>query len=427
MKTQNLKNRWAETIGVGALYWLGFGALVLSGYWLRGQMLDEPTHIKHILGIINNNYPNPSGLTNIPGYHAMMAGLGKVFGLESGATGVKHWRTASLALVSLGVGALWWFRRMDEPKTRALPVLLGFAACFPITKYNLLVYTTPAAISFLLVAGVLLANKKTILALIVSLATLSIRQDFIIYISLMWLYGGLNAISQAQIFSPKQVIAALRQHQATFWRFFVPFLLLVAAFVGFFVWNDFRIALNDHRTHTQGVFVENFYVFWVYLVVFCPSVVLQAPMGARKLWKSHKIGLVLLIISLFGLALWAYAPSHPFNNPKNTYRMVHTYVLTFFATSPAHTALLGAVSVVAALGLANAKHRINPLWALPFVFLSLSLHHLVTVRYVLPPLALFWFFRNDKPLYRWIDVVAGGFTFWYFWHQQFLGNPLFNF
>ncbi|GAA0706232.1 hypothetical protein [Dokdonella soli] len=364
-------------IGLGVLY---VAAIVLS---LHGAARgDEIYHYAQIHLLRHGDFRLLDVyLTTIPGYHAAVAALLWMSGLDS--LGAARAINALFGLAALaGFHAL---RRRLWPDTEsiataqliALPILVPL--CF-------LVYTDVLALALILWASVATLSRRHALAVLALSCVVLVRQNDVVWAAF------LGAVA---------IWPTWREHGLARWRTLVaigaPYAAPIALFLAFWAWNG-SISLSHGQAALHPELTLHLGNPFFALFLAGALLPLQTLAGLRRFaeWTRARPWLIVVPLVLFALYWWAFHADNPYNSalpdfyPRNAF-------LQALDRDAVWRALAGVVMVLAACGLAPTKLRPREAaWLYPFAALFLAASWLIEQRYVLVPLVLWLAFREHR-------------------------------
>jgi alpha-1,2-glucosyltransferase len=359
-------------------------ALALVGALLfclqQNFRVDEPTHFDQIRRFFLGSYTLTPTLTNIPGYHALMAALCSLYG----ATSVPIVRTlnAAFGAILIVVFALNLRAIHGGASLRRVTQFAFLPILFP---YLFLVYTEVVSTLLVLLAVLATVRRRYVLAVLACGLGVLVRQPNIAWLLL-------------------PLIANIRQHDRwpgvddlkSLARRFWPALLVVTAFAAFVVRNH-GVALGQQDAHPSGLVprVGNLYfLLLVYCLVFAPLVL--GRLGTSLRYAREHRAAALAIAAAFVVYLLAFENTHPYNNEREDYYL-HNYLLMTLAGSTLRKVVffvpmaLALLDLIAAPGFRRQRAAILLVTAL-----TLLPSWLIEQRYYIIPFALLMLFRDEE-------------------------------
>lgn len=368
-----------------AVFWTMLVVVLGIAYGLlhdRSLYSDELWHYRLIMDFANDRV-TPANLemtATIPAYHALLALAAKVCGQYSYA----FLRAVSLA-VSLAAILAFWFaaRSLGAPRPRL--TTLQFSLLPMAWPYLTLIYTDLSVLAFMFLSLGLVARKKLVLAGLVATVGLCFRQNYVIWMGMIfayaaWLEHGVAwDLGRAMAFGRKA------------WTFLLGFV----AFVVFVVVNggvSFGGATQHSMLAGQGGNV--YYSLFVFTVVMLPLVLAQVP-GTLAWVRRHPLAAALLATGFLGLYVATFKVDHYWNSPAMP--VIRNALLHWATGSPGAMLLFGLPMAVALLTLAATKLRDAGAWLLyPTWVASLLPLHLIDSRYYLMPVAVWLLLRRHR-------------------------------
>jgi alpha-1,2-glucosyltransferase len=318
------------------------------------------------------------GITMLPGYFLVVGLITRLFGEYADTTARLVNLAGSIPLLFLArslVERAWpgqgWIR---AAQVLFLPLLYPFFFLMYTETWSLVCLT-----------GMLLAalGGRTMVAALVAVAGMAIRQDFVIWAAFAFLLVCLEKDTWRGRVNQALVVG---------W----PLIGAGLAFVAFFAWNGFSVALGDQSMHAKPHNVTNLSVCLLYgFAAFLPYHAWNAP-GILALSK-HAWALA-LVVAGFAFYWLTFSNSHVYN--ENRF-WLHNELLYWMTRLPALRALLYVPAAWCALSWAASRLPERRLeWLYAFLVASVVLHPLVEERYYLPGLVLFNLWRPAMPV-RW--------------------------
>lgn len=367
---------WFLGISLGALYAVAI-ALSLSG----AARTDELYHYAQIHLFRHGDFRVLDFyLTTIPGYHAAVAALLWISGLDSlGAA------RAITAMFGLAAAAIFHAtRKRLYPGTESLATA-QFLVLPVLAPFFFLVYTDVLALALVLAATLATLARRHWLSATILCAVVLVRQNDVIWA------GFLAALT---------VWPLLRRDAA--WRelvaLAVPYALPIAGFLAFWAWNG-SISLSREQAglHPEMSFRSG-NVFFALLAAGA-LFPLQAVAGLRDFVALARKHLWLIAIPplLFAAFWWGFRADNPYNSALPDFYL-HNAVLKAISTTDTYwRALAGLLVVLGGCGLALTRLRpAAAAWLYPFAALFLAASWLVESRYVLIPFSLWLGFREHR-------------------------------
>lgn len=364
------------------VFWLAIGvSLDVAFLMVKDAPLvaDEGYHLPQISGFLSGNFETSPHLTVLPVYHAMMAGILKVIGAESVAE-------ARLVTFLGSAVSIWFFylivlRLWPQERYLRTAQFVFLPILFPM---HFLIYTDTWALAFVLIAlERTLANRPWQSAAAVLVAVL-MRQPNLIWAGMLWIL---------LVWQPDSLHRTWRFITKCWCQTTLPFVLILAAFCGFFILNR-GIAVGDKHQHQIAVNPAN---LWFFGLCFCIFFLPTCLGTLARYWKHFRRLPAMTTLGLaagLGAFLATYHASHQYNQAslwfylRNralhwTSRIAPLKVLTF---------------IPAALGLGGfilcpmQERRFGIM--IPVALISVAVMPLIEQRYYLVPFAILLAFRR---------------------------------
>lgn len=383
---------------------------IIAGFVFIGHrppMGDEHLHLDQILRFASGNFTMNGAITQIPGYHAMVA-------LSVAATGLRSLigvRFLSLLISSLSIlvfaacARRIGVRNADERTLQYvfIPILFPFFY---------LLYTDIASVLFVLLALVFAIRRQRLLSGILGIVSVCIRQNNIAWLLFLLIFS---------VCSDPEMLSVFKHHSKTFtgyarrvcsWKFlrlliarYWVYVLGFIAFAVFIVLNN-GIAIGDKTAHPEFSFhLGNVYfLLFLFFFLFLPFHIANVPAMYRFI--RRRIIILPILIALFAFFLFTFVNDHPYNQVQYVY-FLRNQVLVLFSTTIWRKALFFLPIAISLLSLA-ATRMVRPVFVLlyPITFLYLVPSWLIEQRYYFIPLAFFILFRQrQSTLVEWVQII----------------------
>ena len=387
------KNKWGFLFLLGLAFAVWFFILLTS----NNHFGDETVHHHQIKQFFKGHYTILPELTTIPGYHLAISSFSNVFSDPT----LQNFRLVSLLLSSFSIWIFYFIAKKlqtGDPFIRTLQFIF-----LPITfLYFPLLYTDIFSLLFVLLAFYFTLKKQFKLSALLSLLSLLIRQNNIVWIVFIWVYGYVSSAGFA--FSRKTLIEYFKN---TFEYFFV--------FLAFFVFVFFNkgIAIGDIEGHPTGFYLGNLY-FALALTgfLFLPFLLTSLAKFNFAKRKTFLFGAILLGI-LIAASFMLFPPAiHPYNLTTLKVHFLRNLILQ--AAYHQNMWLYGLVIFAGFLTLFLLKFEKKNLLLFPFSVLVLLPSFLVEQRYALISfvfLLLFYKEENSKiekvTIFYWLLISLG--------------------
>ena len=358
------------------------GVVSLVAYWQIGgnrPVADEVFHYKQIRWFADGHFDMREGLTNLPGYHAVIAFF--AFLVMTSKMSIIRLFSILLALASLPV-FYWLYRRFSSDNRQgALLRMLQFYF-FPLFfPYIFLLYTDMFSLTLVLASFYLMVKRRHGWSGLVATASFCVRQSNVIWLAFVFLYGYLT--ENGWHFSWERIGAYLRRAWA--------FVAGGVAFVVFVLLNH-GVAIGDKANHVPGIYFGNVY-FMLFLVyfLFLPFHIENIPAVIARVKRSPLT--LLLPAVLIGYFLLRTPELHVYNFTHGFLRnevLLWVYSSTVLQIGYAFCAGYAALALIE-FGLGGAA-----LLVYPMAVLSVLPEWLIEQRYAMPAMALLLVFRKRQ-------------------------------
>lgn len=380
---------FAVPLGVIAA-WLVFAAIWLICAWhaVHGKKVvsDEFFHAPQIFRFLHGQFDHVDpGITNIPGYHLLVAGLLKLFGSQ-GSLGAIRAVNALFGL--LAAGAFLFARRGGGAGNdwRATAQFLFLPVLF---VYGFLAYTDMLSVALILLATGFTLRQRHVAASGMLVAAMLVRQNDVIWAGFLallsvwppWRESGWKAWRAI----PEMLLMA--------W----PYLVTVLIFIGYWAWNgSISYSAVEQSVHPDVSFhLGNPYFFLFLVGIFHP---LQYADGLRRAAAAVRVQpwRLLFPVAVFAAYVAGFAVTNPFDLVA-TDHFLHNAVLAAVNRGGPVWWAFGLIAVVAACGIAGTRFDRPQYWLMfPFALFYLATSWLIEGRYSLIPLALWLVLRRQE-------------------------------
>lgn len=335
-------------------------------------------------------------LTNVPGYHWLVAALLWPLGVDGLAWGRLLGGVFLLACLVAMQHIRSALHPADAQRTTAqlffLPVLL---------VYGFLAYTDVPALAFLLAALLATIRARHRLSAVLLLASMAMRQNQVVWAGFLALYAIWPLLE-------RDGWRALQGWRALL-RIIWPYLLCVLVFLGYWAINGtISYSAAQAKAHPDLRWhVGNVYFLLVVVALLLP---LQMIAGWRRGIERLRSGRgwlwLLLPVVVFALYAWQFQVDHPYNRPMGV--SLRNQWLSVVANEAWAWWLFGLVATWAAIGLAFARHVVPQGWLwLPLSIVFLGASWMIETRYTIVPLVLFLALRRPEGV--WVERVTLGY------------------
>lgn len=368
---------WTLAIALGALYVVAI-ALSQTG----AARTDEVYHFSQIELFRHGEFRALDRyLTTIPGYHAAVAALLKIGGSDS--LGASRTITALFGL--LAAAAFHALRRQTQPGTEALATA-QFLVLPVLAPFFFLVYTDVLALALVLWAMVATTHQRHALAALAMCGALLVRQNDVVWAGFLAALAIWPTFRAHRFGASKSLFANL-----------APYLVPVAAFVAFWIWNG-SISLSREQSLLHPAL--SFHLGNVLLALAMAGLLLplQSLMGLRDFAASARRQPWMLALPLVvSAAFWfGFNADNPYNGALPGFYL-HNEIAAAFSAGVATRALGAIAAAIAVCGLASTRLRpAGAFWLYPIAAFFLACEWLVETRYLIVPFALWLACREQR-------------------------------
>ncbi len=329
---------------------------------------DEKYHMEQIMYFMHYPPKMHSFLSMIPGYHAVFAVLGFIFG-----SSLMIMRSMN---VVIGLFAAYMFYlASDRPKRIRTYQFLFSPLIFP---FMFLVYTDVMS-CFLLISCYYAAKRNRLLfAGLLGVLSLLIRQNNIIWLGMIWI------IPLIRSHDFRSMIAYIKRS----WTFMIAFF----GFIVFVILNH-GVALGDKKMHPSFSFHYGNLIFFpvLMLILFLPVFIANISSIARFTRKN--IILSGIVASVSFIASFTWVSDHPYNQADIS--LLRNWLMLYLTSGTLPRLLLGIIITFSLLALFSTTFSDRRYYILyPFTFVLLSMTWLIEPRYHLVPVVFFMLFRR---------------------------------
>lgn len=365
---------------LAVLMWLGIALLGSDKYF------DEKDHARQISRFMRGNYSVRADITTIPGYHLVIATVADVFYKPS----IQQIRLISFAFSLISIWVFFLLAKKfnaEDPYTRTLQFVF-----LPISFFYFpILYTDIFSLLLLLTAFYFALSKKYTLSSLFSLASLTVRQNNIVWIAFFFIYTYIS--ENGFSFSLKK----LSDHIRNGFGYIVTGILFLV-----FVWFNNGVAFGDQVNHQVGFYTGNLYFFLTIVgVLFLPSTIVSLMRMDRTFFKKQVIFGVISGFILACLFLFFPPEIHEYNLKMRFLRNIilsfayHQYIWVY-----ACAIFFGCLT----FGLMKFKKQMLILFPFTIAYLAPSL--LVEQRYLIVPLVFILLFRKEtSPKTEYINML----------------------
>lgn len=387
---------WSHVTFVMITVFIVLGYIAMKDF---GLTADEGWHANQITMFVQGNWAMDSGLTTIPGFHAIVAFVAMIVGEHS----LGFLRFVSMIISLAGMVACRCILLRTTP--HLVSVRLWQVALLPILfPFFFLLYTDVTALTLVLWGIVFFLDRRYATAFILIGLSVLVRQMNIIwflFVIIAWLMQ-----EHRTTFLPlslhhgdtKKIMAVLgrirfkKQDQLRI----ALVLSIILLFVIFVILNG-GVAIGDQGAHPfPGIHLGNiFFMSGIFTVLFFPHVLSTLPSIARHI--RHTPWVIPALVALFIVYMITAWNSHWYNQDIHSY-FIHNRLLAFTTLSP--WTQVGVFGLMA-LGIASfMTTRLQRPWTLLLhaTILCLLPSWLIEQRYYIIPYVLFLLFRVPSSL-----------------------------
>ncbi len=339
---------------------------------------DERHHLRQIMLFCEGKLEVYERLTTIPGYHAVVAGVGRLIG---GCT-LPLARNLNTVFGALSL-AFFFVAARKLGVERGVARTLHFYFLPILLPYHFLAYTDSLSLLLILTSLLALLHGRTRTAGWIGCASLLVRQNNVAWLAFICLYVLLEDGIR------REWRARLGGYVKRVW----PCLAGIAGFLVFVWMNQGAVVLKERGAHRLGLHTDNvFFALGALALVFLPSALSRLFQQRRRLAEWPILAVLALGYPAF---LWTFRGDHPYNQFDGFLR---NDLLGIVAASPG---LKHALYVPIAIGLATllvTKLRRRQYYAIyPLALALLVPARLIETRYYIVPFVLLMLFRDDEP------------------------------
>jgi alpha-1,2-glucosyltransferase len=362
---------------------------------------DEYVHQLQVHMFIEGRYTLLPYLTTIPGFHVLVAGIQKL--LQTDSVGVS--RLVTMAFAVLGALAFAGIRRAlapgEDPRLATLQFVF-FPILFP---FLFLIYTDVPSLALVLWAFRCSLDRRHVLAGVLGIASLLVRQNNIVWIAFIALLQVLEMGSAYR--SWRDWLRAC----TALW----PYVVNAAAFAGFWLWRgSISLSLEQASLHPDLSLRSGnlFFMLFLFGLFFLPLLVVWFPRYARAVPSRPALLLIPVLLGILYVTTFTVDNQHNFTDPEYYLR---NGVLALVTGQRWAFVGFGVVAAIAGCAISQVRWR-RPGFAtlIPVSMLFVSASWLIEQRYYLIPIALLLAFRVPEErraervlLACWIPIAAG--------------------
>ena len=373
--TENKYSLQSIHVAFIAILILAFTFTVLLN--LKSETADEGFHTPQIWAFFHGDFRVAKELTMIPAYHAVIAGLLKTTDTFS----VKLARFLHLLLSALALPVFYHICKTLK-QTQADTRTLLFLCCPIILPFFSLIYTDLPALLTVLLAFLLTLQKRYVLAAIVGLLAILMRQTNLIWVAFCCVFILIEHIREHGVEHWRQQILPLVRK---LWAYAV---IGIGAVTYFYLKGG--VAVGDSHQHQISFNLSNLYFFLLLTFVFLlPHNIAYAKPIIELLKTTPKVWYALGAAFIIYMA--TYSNSHQYNSFGLSFYL-RNVILHYTVTFPIFRAIAFIPMAWMALTLFFFYKETDNKWLLGtlylFGLLSFVPLPLVEQRYYLPALVL---------------------------------------
>lgn len=360
--------------------------LIIFSLWISiiafgsKRYADESYHYRQIKMFHAHKFEMANGLTTIPGYHTLLAT--PTFILFDDLSLFKI-RLLTLPLALLIIPVFLLLSKKISP-TNYLEKTLTLSLLPVAFVYYPLIYTDIFSTLLVLLSFYLSLNKKYHWAAIISILSILVRQQNIVWHLFIWTYAYVSLYGFS--FSFKSIFDYLRSTLG----FFIGLILFFI-----FIKLNGGIAIGDKNSHQMGLYMGNIY-FFLFLagILFWPILITKL-FEWKKIFKSKFFWLSLILATAISILLFLYPPAlHDYNYDS---RFIRNIFLTFIYKN--HLFIYASLVFLGTLSLFSIKFRESKNYLIyPFTVLCLLPSWLIEQRYTIIPFMFILLFRKEWSL-----------------------------
>lgn len=388
------------------IFFIHLGAFLLIKD--HGMMMDEHYHFRQIVRFMNGDFKPDPELPMIPGYHYVVSGIGKLFGVDKiyFYDAVAYVRFISFTFGLLAIIVFYMLASMVDKKGAIIKTLQFsfFPLIFPLFP---LMYTDLLSLLIILLSMLFAYKKHYTLSAIVIALSIYVRQN-----NLVWLVF-VNILIYLMNYGFKISYDKIKSHIKKTYAF-----LLGPILFGLYILVNGRVAMGG-ETHVfftvswSNLFIINFY----FVMLFAPIIICLFPKMLRFLYKNWKYLIIILPIA-FPIYAKLFQNSHPFN--LGTF-FIHNLLAVFFTASLQNKLILYIVMVISITALIKTELLDKRYYILyPFSFLFLLPLWFIEERYYIVPFILLLLYRKRLNLkVEYIFIIFSVIVSFYFYSGEF--------
>lgn len=342
---------------------------------------DEVNHYPQTVLFLRGDFRALPDLTTIPGYHAAVAAILRLFG--AGSLDAARLVNAMFGLaVAAGFHSL---RRQLWPGSETIAtaqlLVLPILVCL-----FFIVYTDVFALALLLAATLATLRQRHFLSALALMMLVGVRQHEVIWVGFLAVLGVWPAWRERGLDAWREVLAVG-----------APYLLPLAGFVAFWWWNgSISLSTGQAALHPDlSLHLGNVYFALFLAGILLPFHVLA---GLREFVTAsrRRPWLIAIPLLVFAAFWWGFRVDNPYNSVAPWF-YIRNGLLVAVDQQWMWRGMFGLVATAALCGLASTRLRPQgAAWLYGFAALFLAASWLIEQRYVLVPLVLWLAFREHR-------------------------------
>ena len=356
--------------------------LALSFIYIRdkGIMGDEGSYYNQAQDFMKRNFKLNHDFSTLPGYPAFLAVWGSIFSVTS----IAGMRMFNLIL---SVFSIFVFLLLTKKVNGELSLVRTIQYCFfPIIfPFFFLIYTDIFSLLLVLFAFYLLLKKKYDLAGIISILSIFVRQNNIIWLLFMCAY--IYYENYKFTFNITSLKNWLKKCSV--------FIVGIIIFIAFIIMNK-GFAVGDKGAHPAFSFhLGNvFFILFLFFFLFLPLNISNFKKIISLIRKNKKI--IILILGIFLICIFSFKNSHPYNSSDLTF-FLRNRLLAYFTANTFRKVLFAMPIIYSVLSIIVTKLKRKSFYFIyPFALLYLLPSWLIEQRYYIIPFVLFMLFRKKQ-------------------------------
>lgn len=374
------------------LAWLATTIYAVSGFTIG----DEWVHWQQIRRFVQGDYRiYEEYLTNVPGYHWLLAGLLMPFDLQA-----LGWTRAVTALMTLASVSLFYRVRLQLHPADAQRATAQFFFLPTMFIYGYMAYTDVPALMFLLAALLATLKGRHVLSAFLLLASMAMRQNNVLWVVFLAVFASWPVLQQ-MVGQVAREAARVPWKQLTLELFGIvwPYVLVVGCFCVYWVINGsiaYSTAQSENAHPDFRLDIGNPVFLLAIAAVLFPLQIAAAwgrLLAVGSTWRGAWVWLLPMV--LFGLYAGFFQVHHPFN--FITQGNVRNQLLQQVAAGGAAWWALGLLASWAGAGLLFFRYARPQGWLwLPFSLLFVGASWMIETRYTIVPLVLLLALRRPE-------------------------------